>query len=112
MEKDCCGPYKPKLQRQMDFSGKKLFLIFLMGMMAFSVLFTPVCSTLCFTGPDVTDISHRANCPILSHSFVQIGIGLSAIFMLPLIGLLFLISSNSISAGFFLSPFRPPRFQA
>ena len=96
----------------MNLTGKKLFLIFLMGMMAFSVLFTPVCSTLCFDGPDVTDVSHRANCPIISHSFVQVGIGLAVIFILPLIGFLFLISPNSISAGFFLSPFRPPRFQA
>ena len=96
----------------MDCSGKKLFLIFLTGIMAFSVLFTPICPTLCFDSPDVTDISHRGNCPILSHSFVQIDFRLSAIFILSLMGLIFLISPNSISAGFFLSPFRPPRFQA
>ncbi len=96
----------------MNCSGKKLFLIILIGTMAFSVLFTPLCPTLCFDSPDVTDISHRENCSILSHSFVQIDFGLSAILILPLIGLIFLISPNSISAGFFLSPFRPPRFQA
>jgi hypothetical protein len=96
----------------MDFSGKKLFLIFLMGMMAFSVLFTPVCSTLCLDSPDITDVSHRAKCATLSHSFVQTGIGLSAIFILPLMGLLFLTSSFFIPTGFILSPFRPPRFHA
>jgi hypothetical protein len=96
----------------MNFTNKKLFWFLLMGMMAFSVLFTPVCSTLCLDSPDITDVSHRANCPVLSHSFVQIGIGLSAIFILPLMGLLFLTSSFFIPTGFILSPFRPPRFHA
>jgi hypothetical protein len=94
----------------MDGTGKRLFWILLMGIMAFSVLFVPVCSTLCSADPHNTDFSHGANCTILSHSFVQIGIGLSTIFILPLMGLLFLINSYFIPAGFLLSPFKPPRF--
>jgi len=96
----------------MKLTEKKLFLFFLMGMMAFSVLFAPVCSTKCLDSPDVADASHGDNCTMLSHSFVQTGMGLSAIFILPSMGLLFLQSTFFIPAGFILSPFRPPRFHA
>ncbi len=96
----------------MDGTGKRLFWILLMGMIAFSVLFTPVCSTLCSANPHNTDFSHGANCTILSHSFVQIGIGLSAIFILLLMGFFLVRSSYFVPAGFFSSPFRPPRFHA
>jgi hypothetical protein len=92
--------------------NKRLFLFLLMGMMAFSVLFTPVCSTLCLDSPDVTDVSHGAKCTILSHSFVQTGIGLSAIFILPFMSLLFLTSPSFFPPGFFLSLFKPPRLHA
>ncbi len=92
----------------MHLTYKRIF--FLMGMMAFCVLFTPMCSTLCSDSPQAMDVSHATNCDVLSHSFVQTGIGLSAIFIMPYIGLLFLISSYFIPAGFFLSLFKPPRF--
>ena len=94
----------------MDLTRKKCFVFFLMGIMAFSVLFVPVCSTLCSAGSNVADVSHGASCTFLSHSFTQFGIGLSAIFILPLMGLFLLISSYYIPAGFLLPLFKPPRF--
>jgi hypothetical protein len=95
----------------MDLTRKKYFVFFLMGIMAFSVLFVPVCSTLCSAGSNVADVSHGASCTFSSHSFTQFGIGLSSLFILSLVCLSLVISSVYIPKGSLLSLFRPPRFQ-
>ncbi len=94
----------------MELNRKRLFSFTLMGIVAFSILFNPVCFTLCSASLDGTDVYHGASCTFSSHFFTQIAIVLSAIFILPFMGLLFVISSYYIPSGFLLSPFKPPRF--
>lgn len=96
----------------LNITGKRLFLFFLMGGMIVILLFTPGCFILCAAVHNATDVSHGTSCTMLSHAFVQTGTGVSAIFILSLMGLLLLRNSYFIPAGFFLSPFKPPRFHA
>lgn len=81
-----------------------------MGVVSLSVLFAPVCFSMCPANQPGPDFSQEANCALSSHSFVKIGIGLSALFTLPLLGLFLYMKRLSIPPGFVLSLFRPPRF--
>ena len=83
-----------------------------MGMLAFSVLFTPVCSTMCSVTLNVVGEIGSTSCNTSSHYFFQSGVGPSGHFMLILIGLFFFIGVYFIPDGFVLSPYRPPRFHA
>jgi hypothetical protein len=94
----------------MNLTSKKLILLSLMGMLAFSILFTPVCSTVCAAAPTASSDMNSTSCNISSHIFVQSGAGPSGHFMLMLMGFFFFISVYFIPDGFVLSPYRPPRF--
>ncbi len=83
-----------------------------MGMMAFGILFTPVCATMCSVTMNVAGDFNATSCNASSQIFGQSGIGSSVHFMLIPIGLLFFISFYVIPDGFILSPYRPPRFYA
>ncbi|MCG6971876.1 MAG: hypothetical protein LJE66_01900 [Desulfobacterales bacterium] len=96
----------------MNPTSKKLIVLSLMGMLAFSVLFTPVCSTMCAVTLNVAGEIGSTSCNISSHFLVQSGVGPSDHFILILIGLFFFIGVYFIPDGFVLSPYRPPRFHA
>jgi hypothetical protein len=93
----------------MNLTKKKSLLFLLLGSVVLSILFTAVCAPLCHSSHHGSDFSQGANCTFSSHSFVQIGAGLSALFMLPFMGLFLVFGVPYIPKGFFLFPYRPPR---
>ena len=94
----------------MSFTGKKLFLLVLIGLIALSAVYVLVCTPLCPTVHYGLDFSQGATCTFPSHSFVQIRIGLAALFILPLLGIFPHMKPVPIPEGFLLSLFKPPRF--
>ena len=82
----------------------------LMGALVFLVSAIALCSALCPVDNPGLDLIQHSACGLTSHSFVSIEIGLSALFILPLIGAFFNKKMLSIPTGFFSSPFKPPRF--
>jgi hypothetical protein len=96
----------------MNFARPKYsspILIF-MGVLAFTFPVIAVCSSLCPSdNPGVIFIQH-ANCGITSHSFVSMGVGLSALFTSPLIGIFIVNKILSIPTGYLFPIYKPPRF--
>lgn len=94
----------------MGFTRKKLFAFILVGSLTFGIPFITVCFSLCPTVDLGSDFSHIDNCTFSSHSYVQIGIGQSTLFIPPHLGLFLIIGRYNIPEGFSLLPFKPPRF--
>ena len=94
----------------MNLSRKKSSLFLLLGSVIFAVIFAPVCAPLCPSSYNGNDFSQGVNCSFASHSFVRIGGGLAALFSLSIMGLFLVFGISYIPQGFFLPPFRPPRF--
>jgi hypothetical protein len=85
-------------------------ILIFMGVLAFTFPVIAVCSSLCpADSPGVIFFQH-ANCGITSHSFVSMGVGLSALVTLPLIGIFIINKMLSIPAGYPFPMFKPPRF--
>jgi hypothetical protein len=85
-------------------------IIIVMGLLAFTFPVIAVCSSLCPTdNPGVIFFQH-ANCGITTHSFFFLGVGLSALFTLSLIGIFIVNKMLSIPAGYPFPMFKPPRF--
>jgi hypothetical protein len=83
---------------------------FLIGVPAVIVVVIALCSSLCPIDNPGTDLFQHSTCGLTSHLFVSIGLGLSALFILLLIGTFLNKKMLSIPSGFFSSPFKPPRF--
>ena len=82
----------------------------LMGTLAFIVAVIALCASLCPVDTPGIDLFQHATCGMTSHALVSIGIGLSALFILPLMGTFLNKKMLSIPSGFFSSQFKPPRF--
>jgi hypothetical protein len=81
-----------------------------MGVLAYGIPTVAVCSSHCIpTNPDL-DFPKEVSCAFPYHSFVQIGIELSALFILSIAGFYLVENRLIIPNGFFLSLFKPPRF--
>jgi len=96
----------------MNLTGSKYSppILVVMGLLALTFPVIAVCSSLCPTdNPGVIFFQH-ANCGITTHSFVSIGIWLSAIFTLPLLGIVIVNKMLSIPPGYPFPMFKPPRF--
>jgi hypothetical protein len=93
----------------MNFTRKKFILLTLMGIVVFSAMYIPLCSPLCPTNHHRIDFSQSASCAFSSHSFVQIGIGLSVLFILTFSGFALGSGIPFIPEGFYLALFKPPR---
>jgi hypothetical protein len=83
---------------------------FLMGVPTVIIVMIALCSSLCPLDNPGVDLIQHSTCGLTSHSFVSIEIGLSALFILPLIGTFLNKKILLIPSGFFSSPFKPPRF--
>jgi hypothetical protein len=93
-------------------NSKRKSLIFLIGTMAFIVSLVVVCAAACPADSSSDQFPVSTDCTFTSHAFVHIGDGQPALFILLLIGLFLTLHKSTISAGFYLSPSRPPRFIA
>gem|GEM_PF-1106405 len=94
----------------MHFTRKKILFLILMGGVTFIVFSVPMCAPLCPESHHGADFFQDENCTISSHFFVRIGAGLASFFILPLLGLFLIRSISSVPEGFFLSPYKPPRY--
>ncbi len=100
------------MKGSMNLSRKKSSLFLLLGSVIFAVIFTPVCAPLCPNIHHGNEFSQDVNCSFASHSFVRIGGGLAALFMLSFMSLFLVFGISYIPQGFFLPPFRPPRLHS
>jgi hypothetical protein len=96
----------------MGFKRKKFFAYALAGILALGIPLITVCLSLCPTVDAGSDFSRMTKCTFSSHSYVQIGIGHSTLFIISLMGLLLIMGTHILPEGFFLSPYRPPRLHA
>jgi len=83
-----------------------------MGVLAFAFPVIAVCASLCPNDNAGVIFFQHANCGITTHSFVSMEAGLSALFILPLLGLFLAINVFSIPAGYHFPMFKPPRFSS
>ena len=85
-------------------------ILIFMGVLAFTFPVIAVCSSLCPTDNPGVILFQHANCGITSHSFVSMGVGLSALFTLPIVGIFIANKIFSIPAGYLFPIYKPPRF--
>lgn len=82
------------------------------GSLALIVSLIVICAALCPSDSYRSEFPMTADCIFTSHVFVQAGIGLSFLLIVPLIGIFLDINRSIILDGFYMSPFKPPRFRA
>jgi hypothetical protein len=94
----------------MNLTKKNLILLVIIGILVSGIPVITICSSYCVSsGPDL-DSPMDGSCPFSFHSFVQIAIGLSALFVLPLVGFFLVRDRQFIPPGVYWPLFRPPRF--
>ena len=96
----------------MHMNGKRRLLLLLIGSMAFIVSFVVICAAIYPSGSYGPEFPANTDCSFTSHAFAHIGIGLSVLFILSLLGSFLIINRSIILDGFYMSPFKPPRFHA
>lgn len=89
---------------------KDLILLFIIGILVCAPAVIALCSSYCSSNAPDFDPPVDGSCPFSFHSFVQIVIGGSAFFVLPLVGLFHIGDRPFIPPGVYGSPFKPPRF--
>ena len=95
----------------MKLAGRnKQLLIPWIGSLALIVSLIVICAGLCPSDPYGSEFPLNANCTFTSHAFVQDGIELSSLFIIPLLGLLLIKNRSIILDGFFGPLYKPPRF--
>jgi len=94
----------------MNLNRKNLILPIIIGLLVPGIPVITMCASYCVsTDPDLDSPMH-GSCPFAFHLFVQIAIVLSALFVLPLAGLIFVRDRQFIPAGVYWPLFKPPRF--
>ena len=104
--------YKDKIgtmAHYMNLTRKNLTLLVIIGVLAFGIPVIALCSSYCVSSDLELDSPMDGNCPFSFHSFIQMANVLSALFFLPLAGLLLVKDRQFIPRGVFLPLFKPPR---
>ena len=91
-------------------SKKNLTLLIIIGILVSGIPAVTLCSSYCVSNALDLDSPMDGSCPFSDHSFVQIVIVLSALFVLPLAGLFLVRDRQFIPPGVYLPLFKPPRF--
>jgi hypothetical protein len=94
----------------MNLTKKNLILLVIIGILMSGIPVITMCSSYCVSNDPDLDSPMDGSCPFSFHSFVQIAIGLSALFVLPLVGLFLVRDRQFIPPGVYWPFFRPPRF--
>ncbi len=92
----------------MNLTKKNLILFIIIGILVSGIPVIPWCASYCVSSD--LDSPVDGSCPFSYHSFVQIAIVLSALFVLPLAGLFLVRARQFIPPGVYLPLFKPPRF--
>jgi hypothetical protein len=85
-------------------------LLAIVAIFAVGVPIMVVCASACPIDNHIINFFQNTNCGFFSHAFVQIAMGLFALFALPLAGIFLGMRIFSLPPGFILPPFRPPQF--
>ena len=91
-------------------SKKNLILLVIIGILVSGIPAVTLCSSYCVSNALDLDSPMDGSCPFSDHSFVQIVIVMSALFVLPLAGLFLVRDRQFIPPGVYLPLFKPPRF--
>ena len=94
----------------MNITKKHLILLVIIGILVSGIPVITLCSSYCVSSDLELDSPMGGSCPFSYHSFVQIAIVLSALFVLPLSGLFLVSDRQLIPPGVYLPLFKPPRF--
>jgi hypothetical protein len=94
----------------MNLIKKHLILTIIIGILGSGIPVITLCSSYCVSSNLDLDSSMDGSCPFLDHSFVQIAMVLSALFVLPLAGLFLVRDRQFIPPGVYWPFFKPPRF--
>jgi hypothetical protein len=94
----------------MNITKKHLILLVIIGILVSGIPVITLYSSYCVSSDLDLDSPVDGSCPFSYHSFVQIAIGLSALFVLPLAGLFLVKDKQFIRPGVYLHLFKPPRF--
>jgi hypothetical protein len=94
----------------MNLTRKNIILFIIIGILVSGIPVITLCSSYCVSSDLDLDSPMDGSCPFSYHSFVQIAIVLSALFVLPLAGLFLVRDRQFIPSGVYLPLFKPPRF--
>jgi len=94
----------------MNLNRKNFILLIIISILVSGIPVITMCSSYCVSNDPDLDSPMDRSCPFAFHSFIQIAIGLSALFVLPLAGLFLVRDRKFIPAGFYWPLFKPPRF--
>jgi hypothetical protein len=94
----------------MNLIKKNLILFIIIGILGSGIPVITLCSSYCVSSNLDLDSPMDGSCPFADHSFVQIAIVLSALFVLPLAGLFLVRDRQFIPPGVYWPLFKPPRF--
>lgn len=94
----------------MDIAKKHLILAIIIGLLLSGIPVITLCSSYCASSDRDFDTAMDGSCPFAFHSFVQINLLLSALFVLPFAGFFIVRERQFIPPGVYWPLFRPPRF--
>jgi hypothetical protein len=94
----------------MNLTRKNLILFIIIGILVSGIPVITLYSSSCISRGLDLDSPMDASCPFSYDSFVQVAIGLSALFVLPFAGLFLVRDRQFIPTGVYLPLFKPPRF--
>ncbi len=89
----------------------KSFPTFFGAMLGFGVMAAAIFLPVCLDVHHDTDFFKNENCTYSIHSFERPGIELSALFIMPLVGIFISLILPAVSQGFFEPPYRPPQIR-
>lgn len=94
----------------MNLARKNQILLFIIGILVSGLPAIAFCTSYCGSSDIALYPAVDGNCPFSYDAFVKIVIVLSALFILPLAGLLIAGHRQFIPPGAYWPPYRPPRF--
>lgn len=99
-------------KQQMDITKKNISLIVVLGILLYGLPVVTLCSFSCASSNHDLDSPVERICPIIYHSFIQISVVLSALFVLLPAGFFPTPGRQFIPSGVYWPLFRPPRFSS
>jgi len=94
----------------MNLTKKNLIPLVIIGILVSGLPAITLCSSYCVSSNLDLDSPMDGSCPFSDHSFFQIAIVFSALFVLPLAGLFFVRDRQFLPAGVYSLLYKPPRF--
>jgi len=93
----------------MDIAQTNISLIVILGILLYGLPVVTLCSFSCASSNHGLDSPIEKICPLVYHSFIQISVVLSALFVLFPVGFFTASGRQFIPSGVYCPLFRPPR---